>query len=42
MPEIEAMKAGKPVLGLLAGAAFDIQIVDEPARDENPDPSKAH
>lgn len=28
LPEIEAMKAGKPVLGLPAGAAFDIQIAD--------------
>jgi hypothetical protein len=26
MPEIEALKAGKSVLGLPAGAAFDIQI----------------
>lgn len=33
LPEIEALKAGKPVLGLPEGAAFDIQIV----ADENPD-----
>lgn len=26
MPEIEALKAGKSVLNLPAGAAFDIQI----------------
>lgn len=26
LPEIEALKSGKPVLGLEAGAAFDIQI----------------
>ena len=26
MPEIEALKSGKSVLGLEAGAAFDIQI----------------
>lgn len=26
LPEIEAMKSGKPVLGLPAGTAFDIQI----------------
>ena len=34
MPEIEALKAGKSVLGLDAGSAFDIQI----ATDEDPDP----
>jgi UDP-N-acetylmuramyl pentapeptide synthase len=28
-PEVEALKAGKSVLGLEAGVAFDIQIVDE-------------
>jgi UDP-N-acetylmuramyl pentapeptide synthase len=28
-PEVEAVKAGKSVLGLPAGAAFDIQIVTE-------------
>lgn len=26
LPEVEAMKSGKPVLGLPAGTAFDIQI----------------
>lgn len=36
MPEIEALKAGKSVLGLPAGAAFDIQIVDA-----DPSPAKA-
>ena len=34
MPEIEALKAGKSVLGLEAGSAFDIQI----APNEDPDP----
>jgi hypothetical protein len=29
-PEVEALKAGKSVLGLPAGAAFDIQLVEEP------------
>jgi hypothetical protein len=28
LPEIEAMKSGKSVLGLDAGSAFDIQIED--------------
>ncbi len=28
-PAVEALKSGKSVLGLEAGAAFDIQIVDE-------------
>lgn len=37
LPEIEAMKAGKPVMGLEAGMAFDIQVVDEtPDRPEKP------
>ena len=34
MPEIEAMKSGKSVLGLDAGSAFDIRI--EP--DDHSDP----
>lgn len=29
MPEVEAMKAGKPVLGLDAGAAFDLVVKHE-------------
>ena len=29
MPEIEALKSGKAVLGLLEGTAFDIEIVNE-------------
>lgn len=33
LPEIEALKAGKAVLGLPEGAAFDITIVHE-----DPDP----
>lgn len=32
MPEIEAMKAGKSVLGLPEGSAFDIVIADETPR----------
>jgi hypothetical protein len=35
MPEIEAMKSGRSVMGLPEGAAFDIQIV---ADDEDPNP----
>lgn len=35
LPEIEALKAGTPVLGLPEGATFDIQIVD----DAHPDPT---
>lgn len=27
-PEIEALKAGRPVLGLEAGAVFDLQVTD--------------
>lgn len=30
LPEVEALKSGKPVLGLPAGTAFDIQIELEP------------
>ena len=40
MPEVEALKSGKSVLGLTPGAAFDIQIEnhedqasDDPSRD---------
>lgn len=32
VPEIEALKAGRSVLGLPEGAAFDIQIVNEDPR----------
>lgn len=38
LPEVESLKAGKSVLGLPAGTAFDIQIVDV---DANPNPPKA-
>lgn len=31
LPEVEALKSGKSVLGLEAGVAFDIQIADETA-----------
>lgn len=31
IPMVEAMKAGKAVLGLDAGTAFDFQVVDDPA-----------
>jgi hypothetical protein len=34
MPEIEALKSGRPVLGLPEGVAFDIQI----ETDANPHP----
>ena len=37
LPQIEAMKAGKPVLGLESGAAFDI-VIEE---DAHPHPTKA-
>lgn len=29
LPEIEAMKAGREVLGLEAGAVFDIRVLDD-------------
>lgn len=35
LPEVEALKSGKSVLGLPDGAAFDLVI----ERDENPDPT---
>lgn len=35
LPEVEALKSGKSVLGLPEGAAFDIEVVS----DANPDPS---
>ena len=35
LPEVEALKSGKSVLGLPDGAAFDLVI------DENPDPATA-
>lgn len=38
LPQIEALKAGKSVMGLPEGSAFDIQIVTE---DASPDPSHA-
>jgi UDP-N-acetylmuramyl pentapeptide synthase len=34
-PEVEALKAGKSVLGLPAGAAFDIQLIEEPKTGES-------
>lgn len=37
LPEIEALKSGKSVLGLPAGAAFDIQIEDENHTPHTPD-----
>jgi hypothetical protein len=36
LPEIEALKAGKSVLGLSDGVAFDIEIVN----DAHPDQAK--
>jgi hypothetical protein len=38
LPEIEALKSGKSVLGLPEGSAFDI-VIDEPAHHANPDPA---
>jgi hypothetical protein len=38
LPEVEALKSGKSVLGLPEGAAFDIVI--EP--HANPDPTTSH
>jgi hypothetical protein len=35
LPEVEALKSGKSVLGLPEGVAFDIEVVSE-----NPDPSQ--
>jgi len=37
LPEIEALKSGKSVLGLPEGAVFDIQVDDE---NQNPQPPK--
>jgi hypothetical protein len=38
LPEIEALKAGKSVLGLPAGSAFDIVVEDAtPRQSETPD-----
>lgn len=44
MPEIEALKSGRSVLGLEAGAAFDIQIVDNADSDQattSPEPGES-
>ena len=39
-PEIEALKSGRPVLGLEAGAVFDLQVADaHQALSETPDRS---
>ena len=35
LPEVEALKAGKSVLGLPEGAAFEIEVV---TTDAHPDP----
>lgn len=37
LPEIEALKAGKSVLGLPEGAAFDIVIDADPNHSAKPD-----
>lgn len=34
LPEIQQMKAGKPVLGLDAGAAFDIRVEPDDRRQD--------
>lgn len=39
MPEIEAFKSGKAVLGLEAGVAFDIQIEADDAHSDPAAPS---
>lgn len=39
LPEIEALKAGKSVLGLSEGAAFDIQIEDAHSHSDTPSDS---
>ena len=39
-PTIEALKSGKSVLGIPAGAAFDIQIVDDSDPSQKPDADK--
>ena len=36
MPEIEALKGGRSVLGLPEGAAFDITIEDDEVRTPGP------
>jgi len=38
LPEIEALKAGKSVLGLPDGSAFDIQIVTDAHPDHSQTP----
>ena len=40
MPEVEALKSGKSVLGLTPGAAFDINIEDD-ANHGSDDPARA-
>ena len=39
LPEVEALKAGKPVLGLPEGVAFDIQVVSD---EDSNTPSANH
>ena len=45
-PEIEALKAGRPVLGLEAGAMFDLQVADAHhgvrATENQPAPAPVH
>ncbi|HUX01581.1 MAG TPA: hypothetical protein VMY35_11435 [Phycisphaerae bacterium] len=36
MPEVEALKSGRSVLGLEAGTAFDLQVVDDRGDDAHP------
>jgi hypothetical protein len=42
LPEVEALKSGKSVLGLPAGAAFDIQIQDHADQDHSASDTAAH
>lgn len=36
LPEVEALKSGKSVLGLKEGVAFDIEIIDETPHQTTP------
>lgn len=40
MPEIEALKGGRSVLGLPEGAAFDITIESDEVPTQSPDAAK--
>jgi hypothetical protein len=40
LPEVEALKSGKSILGLPEGAAFDLVIDENPASSAPTDPSE--